>query len=119
MNVHAVSQALLAFMEEKGYSQTRLAEESGVRQSTISRALRHPTRITKTHIALCKFAGISLQPHKGSESLREELVGELMDVWDGSREHAHSIARLLRAAAGLEAHASERAGKPRRSHGHR
>ena len=119
MNVHAVAKALLTFMEQKGYSQTRLSEETGILQPTISRALKHPVRITKTHRALCKFAGIALEHDSGSESMRDELVNELLDVWDGSREHAHSIARLLKAAAGLEAHAVDRAAKPRRSHGQR
>lgn len=119
MNVHAVVKALLTFMEQKGYNQTRLSDETGIPQPTISRALKRPVRITKTHRALCKFAGIPVQHDQGFESMRDELVNELLDVWDGSREHAHSIARLLKAAAGLEAHAVDRATKPRRSHGQR
>lgn len=119
MNVHVVAKALLTFMEQKGYSQTRLSKETGIPQSTISRALNHPTRFTKTHRALCKFSGIPVERQPASGSLQDELVAELLGVWDGSREHAHSIARLLRAAADLEAHAIDRAGKPRRSHGYR
>jgi hypothetical protein len=118
MNVHVIASALLSFMEQNGYSQTRLSNETGIPQPTISRALHHPVRITKTHRALCKFAKIPIERNPATESMQEELVGELLDVWDGTREHANLIARLLRSAAGLEAHAADRIGKPRKSIGH-
>lgn len=119
MNVHAIASTLRSFMEQKGYTQTFVSEETGIPQSTICRALKSPVRVTKTHLALCKFAEIPIEHNAATESMKDELVGELLDVWDGTREHADLIARLLRSAAGLEAHAADRIGKPRKSIGHR
>lgn len=49
----------------------------------------------------------------GSPETQEDLVQELLDVWDGSREHAHTLARLLRAAATLQAYGEAQAARAR------
>lgn len=51
---------LREFMHENSYSESRLSKGAGVPQPTLHRALRNPQRLTKTHIRLCKFAGIAL-----------------------------------------------------------
>ena len=99
MNLQGVVRELRAFMHEKSYSESRLSRDTGVPQPTIHRALKSPVRLTKTHRVLCKFAAIDLVETTGSPETREDLIQEVLDIWDGSREHAHSIVRLLRAAA--------------------
>lgn len=113
MNVQVVVQSLRSYIERNGYSQVRLSRETGIPQSTISRALAKPARVTKTHRALCKLAGISLEANRVETAAEQELVRSVLDVWDGSREHAQTIARLLKAAASLEAYRASRASKSR------
>lgn len=103
-------------MRENAYSQSRLARETGVPQSTISRALRSPVRLSRTHRQLCKFAGIDLHPVTQRSTGRESLVQAVLDVWDGTDEHARSIVKLIQAAATLEAHGAARAVRPTRTH---
>lgn len=113
MNVQRVVRQIRTFMRDKGYSESGLARAAGVPQSTVSRALNRPVRLTKTHRKLCKFSGIDLSSTPGSAETKEDLVQELLDVWDGSREHAQSIARLLRAAASLQAYGEAQASRNR------
>lgn len=113
MNVQRVVREIRAFMADNGFSESGLARAVHVPQSTLHRALKNPVRLTKTHRALCKFAGIDLAASPASPDTKEELVQELLDVWDGSREHAHSLARLLRVAATLQAHAAAQGSRAR------
>ena len=119
MNVQKVVRLIRAFMEAHSYSQSRLAKEAKVPQSTISRALASPVRLSRTHRQLCNFAGIDIQAAQGRSGARDSLVQAVLDVWDGTDEHAQSIARLLKAAATLEAYGAARAAKPPRTHAHR
>lgn len=113
MNVQRVVRQIRAFMRDKGYSESALAREAGLSQPTVHRALARPARLTKTHRHLCKTAGIDLSSIAGSPETQEDLVQELLDVWDGSREHAHTLARLLRAAATLQAYGEAQAARAR------
>lgn len=106
MNVQKVVREIRTFMARKSLSESGLAKAVGIPQPTVNRALKSPVRLTKTHRAICKYAGIDVSVGAVHPETREELVQELLDVWDGSREHAHSLTRLLRAAATLHAHAA-------------
>ncbi len=119
MNVNSIVMQLREFMHEKSYSESRLSREACVPQPTLHRALRNPRRLTKTHIHLCKFAGIALIPDESTEPRRDELIKALMEVWDGTDEHAQYIVRLLRVGATLEAYGGRRASKTKNSNGHR
>lgn len=119
MNVSAVVTQLREFMHKNSYSESRLSREAGVPQPTLHRALRNPQRLTKTHIFLCKFAGIALNPNESTKPRHDELVKVVLEVWDGTEEHAQSIVRLLRAGATLEAYGARRASKIKNSNGHR
>ncbi|HYP82700.1 MAG TPA: hypothetical protein VES41_05040 [Variovorax sp.] len=110
---------LREFMHENSYSESRLSKIAGVPQSTLHRALRNPRRLTKTHVLLCKFAGIALNQEESGTLRHDELVKTVMEVWDGTDEHARSIVRLLRAGATLEAYGARRASKTKNSNGHR
>lgn len=113
MNMHNVVRQIRAFMHDQGYTESSLSRMTFIPQSTIHRALKNPIRLTKTHRALCKFAGIDLSTETGHQGTREELIQELLDIWDGSREHAQSLAKLLRAAATLQAYGINRTGRTR------
>lgn len=119
MNVSAIVTQLREFMHENSYSENRLSREVGVPQPTLHRALRNPQRVTKTHMRLCKFAGIALVIDESAKPQHEELVKVVMEVWDGTDEHAQSIVRLLRAGATLEAYGARRASKTKNSNGPR
>lgn len=119
MNVNTVVTRLREFMHENSYSESRLSREAGVPQPTVHRALRNPQRLTKTHIRLCKFAEIALGPDESAKPRHDELVKAVMELWDGTDEHAQSIVRLLRAGATLEAYGARRASKTKNSNGHR
>lgn len=118
MNLQRIVRELKAFLEMNSYSQTRFSHLTGVPQPTISRALSNPVRLSKTHRKLCKFAGIRIED-QSEGATREVLVQAVLEVWDGTREHAHSIARLLRAGATLEAYGASRAVKSRKPHANR
>ena len=119
MNVNSVVTQLREFMRANSYSESRLSRETGVPQPTLHRSLRNPQRLTKTHVRLCNFAGIALTPDELGAPRREELVKAVMEVWDGTDEHAQSLVRLLRAGATLEAYGARRASKTNNTHGHR
>jgi hypothetical protein len=119
MNVSSVVSLLREFMRENSYSESRLSKESCVPQPTLHRALRNPRRLTKTHIHLCNFAGIALSPDESTTPRRDELVKTLMEVWDGTDEHAQYIVRLLKVGATLEAYGARRSFKTKNSNGHR
>lgn len=108
-------------MDANSYTEMRLSRETGIAQPTINRALKNPARLTNTHRKLCKFASIEIEgsADSGDEETREGLVKAVLDVWDGTREHAQSIARLLKAGATLEAYGASKASKPRKSHASR
>lgn len=113
MNVQVLVRRIRATMQEQSTSEAALAKLAGVAQSTVNRALRSPVRLTKTHRTICKILGIELLVPVGDPETQEELVQELLDVWDGSREHAHSLARLLRAAATLSGHGASQLSRSR------
>lgn len=118
MNVAAVVTQLREFMHENSYSESRLSREVGVPQPTLHRALRNPQRLTKTHIQLCKFAGIALSPNDSAMPRHDALLKAVMEFWDGTDEHAQSIVRLLKAGAALEAYGAQRASRTTNSNGH-
>ena len=113
MNVQRVVREIRSFMAINSLSESALAKSVNVPQPTVHRALKNPVRLTKTHRELCKFAGIDLAVSPATSETEEELVQELLDIWDGTREHAHSLTRLLRAAATLQAHAAAQGSRAR------
>lgn len=119
MNVQQVVQSICSFMERSSYSQARISQDTGIPQATISRALKAPVRISRTHRALCKFAGIDIQAARPRGDARESLVQTVLEVWDGTDEHAQLLARLLKAAATLEAYGASRVARPPRTHASR
>ena len=72
-------------------------------------------RISGTHRKICKFANIPLDGIASAVRTQQALIQAVLSVWDGTPEHAQSIARLLSAGANLEAHASARAAQHKKS----
>jgi transcriptional regulator with XRE-family HTH domain len=99
MTVNVVLRRIEGFMAEKNLSQLELSRLTGIPQSTLSRALRAPRRLTNTHRRVCKYANISLNQIAPSASASERLRQTIADVWDGTDRHADALVRLLRAAS--------------------
>lgn len=104
MTLQQIVERLRAFMLAGSYSELRLSIDSGVLQSTLHRSLRSPKRFTKTHLKLCKFAGIDIDETPRDARAQEALWRAVRDVWDGTPEHAQAIVRLLKAGANVGAH---------------
>ena len=113
MNVQSVVRQIRAFMRDQKHSESSLSKATNIPQSTIHRALKNPVRLTKTHRNLCKFSDIDITEVPRTTETQDELIQEVLDIWDGSRKHAHSLARLLRAAATLQAYGATQSGRTR------
>ena len=113
MNVQSVVRQIRAFMRDQKHSESSLSRATNIPQPTIHRALKNPVRVTNTHRNLCKFADIDIREVPRPAETQDELIQEVLDIWDGSREHAHSLARLLRAAATLQAYGATQSGRNR------
>lgn len=104
MQARIVVQLIRARMVELGETGLGISQKSGIPQSTISRSLRNPKRVTKTHYKLCTFMHIELPSSSTVDSIgRTELHRALDELWDGSAARAQDLTRLLRAVASLEA----------------
>ncbi len=115
MNAARVVREIVSFMEAHSMSQMDLSRRTGIPQATLSRALGNPVRISGTHRKICKFANIPLDGIASAVRTQQALIQAVLSVWDGTPEHAQSIARLLSAGANLEAHASARAAQHKKS----
>lgn len=49
----------------------------------------------------------------GHPETQEQLIQELLDIWDGGREHGHSLAKLKQAVATLQVRGVNRLGRTR------
>lgn len=93
---------LQAHLAARGLRQETIAAEAKVSQATVSRVLqRCPTRFGGAFRRLCIYAD-SLPPlggrHVSATAHHEELLAALSEVWDGTAEHAHALAAMIRAA---------------------
>lgn len=87
-----------------GINQSVLASAIGASQSQVSRILSgRIVRHTKLLDRLCIYARRRLN-FGGRHDVRRnvELMSALTDVWDGSDEHAHALAQVIRSLAELE-----------------
>src|SRR5437762_387946 len=85
------------YMRDRHVTQAALAARSGVSQSQVSRLLSgKPRRLSKSVLAICRYAKIDASDLKASDPRRNGiLMGALKKVWDGTDEHARSIARVI------------------------
>jgi hypothetical protein len=91
--------------------QSQLALDSGVSQPSISRLKdRCPDRVGRAFEALFKY---SSKWERGSTPVEpagnQALMAALQSVWNGSDEHAHALAEMIRAAGHVAAAAGPRA----------
>lgn len=107
MIVSDVLRRIESAMVANDLNQLALSKAVGIPQSTLSRALSQPVKVTKTHRKICKYFGIPIPQDEngsGAESLRKAVL----DAWDGTDRHAQALAGLLRAAAHISAVASSK-----------
>lgn len=100
MTVNVALQKIHQAMAAKGVRQIDLSRETGIPQATLSRSLNMPSRLTKTHRAICKFLCIEIDDAPNLDA-RSQLVHALTDTWDGSEAHAKALLSLLQAASKL------------------
>lgn len=84
-------------MLDRGVTQVQLAEGAKASQSQVSRLLAgRSRRLSKATLRICGYATINTYVTKLSDPRKSEiLVQALQRVWDGSDEHAKSIARVV------------------------
>lgn len=79
-------------------TQEEVAKALGVSQSQISRVLAgHIKRPTRLFLDLCIYAEGRLKKLPRSRiCANDELMGALMEVWDGTPQHARLLATVIR-----------------------
>lgn len=102
MIVNDVLRQIENAMAVNDLNQLALSRVADIPQSTLSRALSQPIKLTKTHRKICKYLGISI-PQDENSSGAEALRKAVLDAWDGTDRHAQALAGLLRAAAHVSA----------------
>lgn len=81
---------LRAFMQSGGMSQAQLADEAGVSQATVSRALEKPiVRMGRARRRLFIYIQQRRPP------VPEVAASAIVSTWDGSEAHAQALADLI------------------------
>jgi transcriptional regulator with XRE-family HTH domain len=96
--------SLASHFASAGLTQNQLASSIGASQSQVSRILSgRIVRRTKLLDKLFIYANRRLNFGRGRDVRRNaELMSALTDVWDGSNEHAHALAHVIRSLAELD-----------------
>lgn len=100
---------LREYMEENGLNQTHLASLAKVSQATVCRALsENAKRRGSARAKLFIYVGLSeyLEIHKGNP--RDHVLNAFERIWDGSKSHAESVARVISAMADLRPQSHKR-----------
>lgn len=75
---------------------TAIARAANLGQPQVHRNLYgRPKRVTKTLIALCKYACVERHEEASDPSQSQVLMQALANVWDGTDGHARLLAKLL------------------------
>jgi transcriptional regulator with XRE-family HTH domain len=91
--------AITDLLKREGISQKMLAERAQVSQATVSRALkREPLRRRTAYARLCRYMRYDAPSTQVSEDPVRDAV---RDTWDGSKEHAAALAKLVLASREL------------------
>lgn len=97
-----LARALKGALRKKGISQIKAAADLGIHQSQISRILNGQARRTSKNVRrLCTYANIHCAPRIADPASNAALMRALQRVWDGSRESANAVIRLLNAAESI------------------
>jgi transcriptional regulator with XRE-family HTH domain len=92
--------------ERLGLTQVQLASALGLKQSQVSRMLAGKiTRRTAAFASLSAYLGAE-ERKDARRALSPELQDAILSVWDGSPEHASSLATVIRSLALLKSRAS-------------
>ncbi|HBB9944260.1 XRE family transcriptional regulator [Vibrio parahaemolyticus] len=93
--------ALIEYMQHNNLTQAKAASEFGVSQASVSRLVNGKwERLRNSSIEnIAQKLGVMLKP---DFQLKLEHCGEIekavIDVWDGTEQHAKAIANMIRAA---------------------
>ena len=93
---------LRVFMKKRSLSQSELAKQAGVSQSTVSRSLgRTARRHGEARSALFTYAEIVQTDPRPQAAGKQRVLGAFERIWDGTDVHATAVARVIEAIADL------------------
>lgn len=96
---------LATALRQDSRSDVEIARLSGVSQPTVWRLRNQSTariRASGQFIKLCAFYQLNeLQEPPCEASLEGELMGAIMNIWDGSEAHARALIKVIRSLKGL------------------
>lgn len=94
---HALALEIRECLSRRGIEgSSAIARAAKLGQPQVHRNLfGQPKRVTRTLIALCKYASISPYVTGSDPSQSQVLMQALATVWDGTDGHARRLARLL------------------------
>lgn len=90
-------------LRRTGITQMRLSVALGVSQSQISRVLSgKSSKRSKLLHRICRYALESAETVTPEAVRRnDELIESLAQIWDGTQEHAHALASVIRSLGAL------------------
>lgn len=84
-----------ARMKDLGITQQEVADALGIEQSKVSRLLSAKfKKPSPSFELLCKYLKVDAPLDSGR--LDQELYQAMVEVWDGTREHADALAAVIR-----------------------
>lgn len=93
-----LAEGIRQLMRRDGLRQQDVADQAGVSQSTVSRAVRgRRQRVTKEYVRLCSY----IQDQGFGPSAPTKAHVALDETWDGSDQHAEALAVLIKASKEL------------------
>jgi transcriptional regulator with XRE-family HTH domain len=101
---NAMALQAAARAKQLGLTQGGIATALGASQSQVSRVLSGlAKRHSKLLDAVCKY--VFSHPHRESDGTdgNHELMQAISDVWDGTPQHAHALATVIRSLSLLQA----------------
>src|SRR6266508_1798041 len=92
-----IAQDLNRYTRDRRITQAMLAARVGVSQSHVSRLLNGKARrLSRCVLIVCRYADIPVYETKVVDPRKNRILIEaLRKVWDGTDEHARSIARVI------------------------
>lgn len=100
---NALARQAAARAKQLGLTQEAISIALGASQSQVSRVLSgHAKRHSKLLDAVCKYVfSHGLQGSSGTDGNRE-LMRAISEVWDGTSQHAHALATVIRSLPGAK-----------------
>lgn len=103
-NNHSLHKKIEQWFINSGLTQKQLSEITGINQGNISRIINGTFKKANSDsiLRICKYAKIDInEPLHKSPCENDKITQAIKEVWDGSDESAHKIAKYLLALKGI------------------